>query len=68
LVVAPNSMTDLGGIRTDLVGRMEGNDFPFADRRGQIVREGGDAALARRVGRDEGRPRDEVTPVRIADR
>src|SRR5450759_5704369 len=68
LVVAPDSMTDLGRIRPDLVGRMEGPDLPLADRSGQIVRERGNPALARGIGGDEGRPRDEVTPVRFADR
>jgi len=50
LGVSPDSMPNLGGIRSGLAGWMKGYDLPFADRGGQVVREGRDAALARRVG------------------
>jgi hypothetical protein len=50
LGVAPDSMPNLGRIRAGLTGWVEGYDLPFADRSGQVVREGRDAALARRVG------------------
>jgi hypothetical protein len=50
LDVAPDSMADLSRIRAGLAGRVEGYDLAFADRRGQVVREGRNAALAWRVG------------------
>ena len=48
LGIAPDSMPNLGRIWSGLAGRMEGDDLPFADRGGQVVGEGRDAALARR--------------------
>jgi hypothetical protein len=50
LGIAPDSMPNFGRIRAGLARWMEGYDLPFADRSGQVVREGRDAALARRVG------------------
>jgi hypothetical protein len=43
-------VADLSRIRPDLARRMDGHDLAFTDRRGQIVRERGEATLARRVG------------------
>jgi hypothetical protein len=42
-------MADLGRVRAGLADRVEGYDLAFADRRGQVVREGRNAALAWRV-------------------
>jgi hypothetical protein len=50
LDVATNPVADLSRIRPDLARRMDGHDLAFTDRRGQIVRERGEATLARRVG------------------
>jgi hypothetical protein len=50
LDVAPDSVADLGRIRAGLAGRVDGYDLAFADRSGQVVREGRNAALAGRVG------------------
>jgi hypothetical protein len=50
LDIAPDSVPNLGRIRSGLAGWMKGYDLPFADRCGQVVREGRDAALSRRVG------------------
>jgi hypothetical protein len=49
LDVAPDSMADLGRVRAGLADRVEGYDLAFADRGGQVVREGRNAALAWRV-------------------
>jgi len=50
LGIAPDSVPNLGRIRSGLAGWMEGYDLTFTDRGGQVIREGRDAALARRVG------------------
>jgi hypothetical protein len=42
-------MADLGRVRAGLADRVEGYDLAFADRGGQVVREGRNAALAWRV-------------------
>ena len=47
LGIAPDSMANLGRIRPGLARRMKGHDLTLADRGGQIVGEGRDAALAR---------------------
>lgn len=49
LDIASDSMADLCRIWARLAGRVQGNDLAFADRGGQVVREGRNAALAWRV-------------------
>jgi hypothetical protein len=58
--VAPDAMTYFGRVGAGLVGWVEGHDLTFAYRRGQVVREGRNAAPTRGVGGYEGGSRDEV--------
>jgi hypothetical protein len=50
LVLATDPVADLGRVRPDLARRMDGDNLPFADRRGQIVRESRGTTLAWRIG------------------
>jgi hypothetical protein len=59
-------MADLGGIETDLVGRLEGDDLPISDGGGKLGRERRDSAALRRVGGDERGARDAVKSSRRA--
>src|SRR5450759_924652 len=54
LHVAPDAVADFRRIRARLIGRVEGDDLPLPNRRGEIVGEGRDAAAVWRIGRDEG--------------
>ena len=66
LVVAPDPVADLGGVRPGLADWMNGDYLALADRGGQVIGECRDAALAWGVGRDEGSPRDQLAPVKSA--
>jgi hypothetical protein len=66
LDITPDPMADLGGVRSGLTDWMNGDYLTLADRRGQVIGECRDAALAWGVGRDEGSPRDQLAPVKSA--
>jgi len=68
LEVAPDSMANLGRVRSRFADRVNRNDLTLADSGREVVGEGRDPALPGRVCGNEGRPRDEVTPVRLATR
>ena len=60
--VAPNPVVDLRRVRRLVVRRAERHDLTPARDCGQIIREGGDPAAPRGIGRDEGGS-DEGTPI-----
>jgi len=53
-LVAADSVVDLEGVGRDRLERVERDDLAIRRDAAQVTRERGDAALAGRVGRDEG--------------
>ncbi len=61
-LVAPDPVVDLRRVPRLVVRRVERHDFTATRNCGQVMREGGDPAASRGIGRDEGGS-DEVTPI-----